>query len=150
MSLRELILNDFKTAFKAKKMFEKGVLALLQSDIKNQEIEVGKREEGLSDEEIVQLVQRAIKQRKDSMAQYAEGGREESVQEQKDEIAILEKYLPEQLSDEAIEAEVKKAIENTGAQSKDDFGKVMGVAMAALKGQTDGDKVREIVQKILG
>lgn len=149
MSLRETIINDFKTAFKEKKTLEKGVLSLLQSEIKNREIDLGKREEGLNDAEVTELIQRAIKQRKDSIAQYADAGREELAADEKAEMNVLEKYLPEQLSDEEVEAEVRQVIQKVGATSAADFGKVMGAAMGALKGKTDGDKVREVVEKLL-
>lgn len=149
MSLRETIKIDFMAAFKGKRLVEKGVLSLLQSEIKNREIEVGKREEGLSDEEIVQLVQRAIKQRKDSAQQYNDADRAELAEVEEAEILVLEKYLPEQLSDEEIETEIAKVIEKVGAKSAADFGKVMGAAMGTLKGRTDGDKVKEVVQKLL-
>lgn len=149
MSLRETIKSDFLIAFKEKKIVEKGVLSLLQSEIKNREIEVGKREEGLSDEEVVELVQRAIKQRKDSAKQYADANRAELVEAEEAELVVLEKYLPEQLSDKEIEAEVATVIKKVGAESSADFGKVMGIAMGALKGRTDGDKVKEVVQKLL-
>ncbi|MBT3356648.1 GatB/YqeY domain-containing protein [bacterium] len=148
MSLRETIANDFKAAFKERKLLEKGVLSLLQAEIKNREIEIGKREEGLNDEEVVLLVQRAIKQRKDSMQQYADAGRAELAEAEESEISVLDKYLPEQLSEEVIEKEVRKVIEKFGAGAGD-FGKVMGAAMSALKGKTDGDTVRKIVQKLL-
>jgi uncharacterized protein len=149
MSLRETIINDFKAAFKEKRTLEKGVLSLLQSEIKNREIDLGKREEGLNDVEVTELIGRGIKQRKDSIAQYAAAGREELAADEKAEMNVLEKYLPKQLSDEEVEAEVKQIIQKVGATSAADFGKVMGVAMGALKGKTDGDKVREVVEKLL-
>ncbi len=149
MSLRETIVNDFKAAFKEKRVLEKGVLSLLQSEIKNREIELGKREEGLNDEEVTELIQRAIKQRKDSIGQYVNAGREELAEDEKVEMNVLEKYLPKQLTEEEVKVEVQKIIQKVGAESAADFGKVMGAAMTALKGKTDGDRVREIVQKLL-
>ncbi len=149
MSLREEIINDFKAAFKGRRVLEKGVLSLLQSEIKNCEIEVGKREKGLDDNEIVKLVQKAIKQRKDSASQYAEANRPELVENEIAEIDVLEKYLPKQASDKEIEEEVKKVIENVSAKNTSDFGKVMGAAMSVLQGKTDGGRVRDIVQKLL-
>lgn len=149
MSLRENVISDFKQAFKEKKALEKGVLSLLQSEIKNREIEVGKREEGLSDEEVVKLVQKAIKQRKDSAEQYAKAGRDELVENESAEISVLEKYLPKQLSDEEVEEIVKGVIEESGAEGANDFGKVMGASMGKMQGKVEGDRVKAVVQKLL-
>ena len=149
MSLKEEISKDFTKAFKEKDLAKKEVLSMMLSEIKNKEIELGKRDQGLSDEEVFGVLLRAIKQRKDSVEQFRQGGREELAQKEQSEINILQTYLPEQLSDQQIEAEVQKAIEQAKTQGEINLGKVMGLSMNALKGKADGNKVREIVSKLL-
>ncbi len=149
MSLKEKIAQDFVQAFKEKNLEKKGVLSMVRSEIKNKEIELGKKEDGLSDKEIVEVLGRAIKQRKDSVQQYSKGGREELASKEQNEINILKKYLPEQMSDEAIETEVKKAIEELKVHGECNLGKVMGLSMSKLKGAVDGTKVREIATSLL-
>jgi uncharacterized protein YqeY len=90
-----------------------------------------------------------LKQREDSTLQYKEGGREDLAEKEIKEAEILKNYLPEQMGDEEIEAKVKEVIEKMEAQGSDDLGKVMGVAMKELKNSADGNKVREIAQKLL-
>lgn len=149
MTLKEKISADFKQAFKDKDSDKKSVLSMVQSEIKNKEIELGKKEQGLSEEEVIAVIGRAVKQRKDSIEQYRSGGREDLAEQEQKEIDILMRYLPEQISDEQIETVVKEVIATTGASTKADIGKVMGMAMAKLKGQADGNKVREIAEKLL-
>lgn len=149
MSLKETIIAEFKQAFKEKNMEKKNVLSMLQSEIKNKEIELMKRDDGLSDEEVIAVISRAIKQRKDSAQQYREGGREELATQEEAEIAILSEYMPEQMSDEEIKQQVQAVIAESGATSKAEMGKVMGAAMARMKGKADGNKVREIVEQLL-
>ncbi|MEA2006555.1 MAG: GatB/YqeY domain-containing protein [Patescibacteria group bacterium] len=150
MKLKEKISQDFSQAFKEKNMGKKEVLSMVQSEIKNKEIELGKRDDGLDDDEVVQILSRAIKQRKDSVTQYTEGGRSDLAEKEQSEIEILQEYLPEQMSDEEVETQVKKVIEQLGASSRADMGKVMGAVMGALKGKVDGNKVKTLVEKNLG
>jgi uncharacterized protein len=149
MSLKEKIISDLKTAMKAGDTAKRDVLRLLDSAIKNSEIEKKKREEGLSDEEIIEVLSRAVKQRNDSIEQFEKGGRPELAEKEKAEIAIIVEYLPEQLSREDVVASVKNMIAGLGTVSSADFGKVMGQAMAALKGKADGNMVKEVVKEIL-
>lgn len=149
MSLKETIASDFKEAFKSKELEKKEVLSLLQSEIKNKEIELGKREEGLGDDEVIGVISRAVKQRKDSIQQYQDAGRTELAEKEQKEVEILSGYLPEQMGDEDVEKEVAAIIEKTGATSPADMGKVMGAAMSSLKGKVDGGKVKEVAQRLL-
>ena len=149
MSLKQKISEDFKEAFKNKELEKKGVLSLVNSEIKNKEIELGKREKGLSDEEVVAVVQKAVKQRKDSVEQFKQGGRTDLAEAEQKEIEILQNYLPKQMSDEDIEKQIIKVIEDAGAEGPADTGKVMGLAMGALKGKADGNKVKQIVEILL-
>ena len=149
MSLKEKITADLKDAMKSGDAKKRDTLRLLDSAIKNTEIEKKKRETGLSDEEIIEVVARSIKQRKDSVSQYEAGGRPELAENEKAEIEILSVYMPEQMSEEKIREAVKEIIAATGMTSKADMGKVMGQAMSKLKCQADGNAVKKIVEEEL-
>lgn len=149
MNLKEQITADLKGAMKSGDTKKRDTLRLLDSAIKNTEIEKKKRETGLSDEEIIEVVARSIKQRKDSVAQYEAGGRPELAENEKAEIEILSVYMPEQMSEEKIREAVKEIIAATGMTSKADMGKVMGQAMSKLKCQADGNAVKKIVEEEL-
>ena len=150
MTLKEQILNDFKEAFKNKDLVAKNTLSMLKSEISNREIDLGVREEGLKDEEVVKVVKSAVKKRKDAIEQFEKGGNTEMAESEKAELKVLEKYLPEQMSDEDIEIKVKEVIEKVGANSASDLGKVMGMVMSELGDKADGNIVREIASKLLG
>ncbi len=150
MTLKEQILNDFKEAFKNKDLVAKNTLSMLKSEISNREIDLGVREEGLKDEEVVKVVKSAVKKRKDAIEQFEKGGNMEMAESEKAELKVLEKYLPEQMSDEDIEIKVKEVIEKIGANSASDLGKVMGMVMGELGDKADGNTVREIASKLLG
>jgi uncharacterized protein YqeY len=145
--INDKIKEELKTAMKAKDVEKRDVLRMIDSMIKNVEIEKGKREEGLSDEEILEVLMKAVKQRKDSANQYLEGGRPELAEKEQKEIEIISVYLPEQLGEEEITKIVKEVISQAGTISANDLGKVMGQIMARVKGQADGNLVRTIVQK---
>ena len=103
-----------------------------------------------SDAEVIQLVGKEIKQRKDSIEQFEKGNRPELAAKEKAELTVLEKYLPAQLSEDEVRAIVKEVITSTGASSKADLGKVMGALMPKTKGKADGGIVNKIVQELLG
>lgn len=149
MSLKEKIAQDFTQAFKEKDLEKKEALSMIQSEIKNKEIELGKKEDGLNDEEIAGVLGRAIKQRKDSVRQYSKGGRKDLADKEQNEIDILQEYLPAQMNDEEIEIEVRKVIEQTKSRGKCNLGEVMGLSMGKMKGKAEGTKVREVATKLL-
>ncbi|MFA6160509.1 MAG: GatB/YqeY domain-containing protein [Parcubacteria group bacterium] len=149
MSLKQKIIEDLKNAMKAGDTAKRDTLRMLDSMVKNSEIEKKKREEGLSDEEVQEVIARAIKQRKDSAFQYASGGREDLAQKENAEIEILSVYMPAQLSEQEARAEVLKIIAEVGAVSKSEIGKVMGKAMTVLKGKVDGNLVKKIAEEEL-
>lgn len=149
MSLKKQILEDLKTAMKAGDTVRRDTLRMFDSMIKNVEIEKKKREVGLSDEEIQEVVLKAVKQRRDAMEQYKAGGREDLVEKESAEIAILMAYMPSQMSEAEAAVEIEKIIANLGATSKADIGKVMGAAMGTLKGKLDGNLVKKIVEEKL-
>lgn len=142
MTLSEQVDKDFIVAYKDKDEVKSSVLRLLKSAIKNEEIS---RKGPLNDGDAIKIVQREIKQRKDSIEQYEKGGRADLAEKEKNEITILEAYLPAQLTNEDIEAIVAKAT----AEDKD-FGKIMGKVMGEVAGKADGGRVSQIVRKVLG
>ena len=149
MSLKLKIVEDLKQAMKAGEVEKRDTLRMLDSMIKNTEIEKKKKEAGLSDEEVQGVISKAVKQRKDSMVQYISGGRAELAEKEKKEIEILSVYMPEQMSEEAVRGIVKATLAEIGTTSKEEMGKAMGPIMGKLKGQADGNLVRKIVEEEL-
>lgn len=147
--LKQKIISDMKEAMKAGDTLKRDTLRMLDSMIKNAEIEKLKKEEGLADMEVVEVLSRAVKQRRDSAEQYEKGGRADLAGKEKKEIEIISAYLPEQLGEDKIREIVKNIISETGAASKADIGKVMGQAMGKLKGRADGTAVKSIVESEL-
>jgi len=147
--LKQKIINDLKQAMKEGNAAKRDTLRMLDSMIKNVEIEKKKREEGLSDAEIEEVAARAIKQRKDSAAQYEAGGRSDLAENEKKEIEIIMQYMPEQLGEEEARKIIKEIIAEAGAKDKSEIGKVMGAAMSRLKGQIDGTVVKKIAEEEL-
>ena len=138
-----------KEAMKAGDAMKRDTLRMLDSMIKNTEIELRKKEEGLTDAETQDVIARAVKQRKDAVAQYEAGGRPELAEKENQEIEILMQYMPEQMSEEKVREIIQEVIKQTGAATKADIGKVMGQAMGKLKGQADGNLVKKIVEELL-
>jgi uncharacterized protein len=150
MSLKEKISTDLKLAMKEGNTVKRDTLRMLDSMIKNVEIEKKKRGVGLRDEEVIEVITRAIKQRKDSAEQYRSGGRIDLVDKEEAEVGILMGYMPEQMGEEDARKEIRTIIEAMGSVSKADMGRVMGQAMAKLKGRVDGQTVKKIVDEELG
>ena len=146
MSLREQINQDLKEAMKAKDTKKRDALRLLTSAFK--QVEVDERKE-LSDDDVIKIIQKQVKSRNESATQYKEAGREDLMQQELEEIAYFEPYLPKQLSDEELASAVKSIIEKVGATSMKDMGKVMGAASKELAGKADGRRINECVKKIL-
>ena len=146
MSLREQINDDIKAAMKAKEIERRDALRLLSSALK--QVEVDERK-ALSDDDVIAIIQKQIKQRNDAAAQYKAAGRDELYDKEMAEIAIYETYLPAQLDDAALEAAVKAIIEKSGAASMKEMGKVMGLASKTLAGQADGKRISACVKALL-
>nr|WP_290665456.1 GatB/YqeY domain-containing protein [Ardenticatena sp.] len=146
MSLKERLQQDLKEALRNRGDVRRNTIRLLLTAIKNAEIEHGSE---LSDEQIMQLLQKQAKQRRDSIEQYRRGGRDDLVAEESAELAIIEEYLPRQLSEDEIRAEAQAHIEAVGATSPRDMGKVMGPLMAKLRGRADGALVQKVVRELL-
>ncbi|MCK4539699.1 GatB/YqeY domain-containing protein [Candidatus Parcubacteria bacterium] len=144
------ILNDLKQAMIGKQKLKLSVLRMLIASLKNKKIFLGNGGKGdLSEEQIIEVIAGEIKKRKDSITAYKEGGRDELADKEREEIKILGKYMPEQISEEELEKEIKEIISGLGKVSAKDFGRVMGAVMPKLKGRTDGNAVKAIVKKIL-
>jgi len=103
----------------------------------------------LTEEEILEVISSEAKKRKDAIDEFRKGGRDDLVEKEKRELEILKKYLPEQMNEEQIKKEAKKAIEEVGASGPQEMGKVMGVLMPKLKGRAEGGMVSKIVQELL-
>lgn len=149
MTQKEKIAADLKEAMKAGDTLKRDTLRLIDSAIKNAEIEKQKRETGLSDEEVLDVISKAVKQRLDSIRQFEEGGRADLAEKEKVELEILKPYLPEQLSEDEIKSIISEVISAMGANGLADLGKVMGQAMSKMKGKADGNIVRELTKEML-
>ncbi|MBN2824098.1 MAG: GatB/YqeY domain-containing protein [Campylobacterales bacterium] len=147
MSLKEQLKNDMKEAMRAKEIVKRDTIRAINTMIK--QIEVDERIE-LGDEEIVALMQKAIKQRNEAIEQYKNGGRDDLVAKEQGEIDVINLYMPKQLSDEELEAAMREIIATVGATSMKDMGKVMGAAKSKVGAGADGKRINEMVKKILG
>lgn len=147
MSLSKQIEKDYIEAYKAKATVKVAVLRHLKTAIKNRMVE--DKADTLSDDVVMELITKQVKQRKDSYDQYTKAGRDDLAQVEAQELAELEGYLPKQLSDAELEAAVEKAIADVGAASMADMGKVMQAILAAHKGQVDGGKASGLVKSKL-
>ena len=146
MTLKEKIKSDLKDAMKSGDSVVRGVLRLLSSDIKNEEISLKKE---LTDDDVLKILKKDIKRHKESIEQYKTGGREDLAEQEEKELEILEKYMPEQISEEEIRKIVSDVVKKLGATNVSDFGKVMGIAMKEIGGNVDGSLVGKIVKEKL-
>jgi len=146
MALREQLNEDIKTAMKAREQERLATLRLILSAIKQREVD---ERITLDDAGVVGVVEKMIKQRRESIVQYEKGARQDLADKEKAEIAVLEVYLPQQLSPAEIEAAVAAAIAASGAKSAADMGKVMGVLKPALAGRADMGKASALVKASL-
>lgn len=149
MALKEQLTEDMKTAMKAKEegKLRLGVIRMVRSAVRQAEID-GKKE--LDDDGVAAVISKELKQRKDSLEEFKKGGRDDLVETTEEEIKVLLAYLPEQLDEGEIRSLVKAAIEETGAASPKDMGKVMKALMPKTKGKADGKLVNNIVKEMLG
>lgn len=147
MSLQEQLKEDMKIAMRDKDVVARDTIRFLNSAIK--QIEVDERR-ALDDNDVIKLIQKAIKQRNESIEQFKLASRDDLVEAETAQLKVLEKYLPKQLSDEELEAKIRDIISATGATSIKDMGKIMGVASKDLAGIADGKRINEAVKKILG
>ncbi len=147
MGLRETIDNDIKNAMKSGAKEKVSALRMLVAAIKNKQID---KRAPLTDTEVMETVRSLIKQRKDSIEQFAKGGRQDLVDKETAEVAVLEVYLPQQLGRDEIERMVSEVIAQTGAQGAKDMGKVMKALMPVVAGRADNKLLSELVKNALG
>lgn len=148
MSIKERLMADFKEAMKSHDDVAKNTISFARAAIK--QFEIDNRGAELDDQGIISILSKQVKMRKDALADFEKAGRTDLLDSYKAEISILEKYLPEQLSDDKL-LEVIENIANELGIEKDmkNMGKLMGPVMAKVKGLADGGKVKDLVQKYL-
>jgi uncharacterized protein len=138
--------GDLKAAMKSGDKRRVATLRLLLAALKNEKIQA---QRPLTDEEIEAVVRRAVKQRRDSIEQYARGGREDLVQAESEELGIIEEYLPKGFSEAEIEIAIRSVIEEKGLTSSKDVGLAMKEVMARHRGRVDGKRAQEIARRLL-
>ena len=150
MSIHQNIKDEVKVAMKAKDALKLNVLRGLMSSFTNEALaKKQKPDEDLSDEDALAVISKAVKQRKDSIEQFEKGGRADLAESEKAELAILETYLPTQMTREEIENYVKTKITEAGTVDKSKAGQFMGLIMKDLKGKADGMVVKEVIDSQL-
>ena len=143
MGLKEKITEDMKTAMRAKETARLGTVRLLLSAMKQKEVD---ERVVLTDADILAIIDKMVKQRRESIAQFEKAGRNDLADGEKAEIAVLSAYLPQQLSEAEVAKEIAAAIAETGASGAKEMGKVMGLLKSRLAGRTDMGKVSGLVK----
>lgn len=146
MSLQEKLQEDLKAAMKSKDSRRLSVIRLAKAAIKNTEI--AKKKE-LNDDEVLEVLSREVKQRRDAIPEFQKGNRPDLVENLETEIAILMEYLPQQMSEEEIRQVAREVVAAVGAKDAKDMGKVMGALMPRVKGKADGRLVNQVVKELL-
>lgn len=146
MSIRERLNDDLKQAMRSGDLAARDVIRFLRSDIHNQEIA---RQTELDEEAIFEVLSRQAQQRRDSIEAFEKGGRQDLVDKEQGELAIILEYLPEQMTADEIEAVVRETIAELGAAGPQDMGKVMGKVMPQVKGRAQGRQVSGAVTQLL-
>src|SRR5215470_406710 len=144
--MQSRIEGDLKTAMKAGEKRRVATLRLLLANLKNERIQA---QRALTDEDVEAVLRRAVKQRKDSIEQYGKGGRQDLVDAETEELAIIEGYLPKGMTDAEVESELKAVIAEKGLSSSRDVGLAMKELMSRHKGRVDGKKAQEIARRLL-
>ncbi|MCK5145377.1 GatB/YqeY domain-containing protein [bacterium] len=147
MGLEQKIFDDLKTAMKAGEKDRVNTLRMIRSQIKN--VAIAKSDE-ITDDDVLSVLNKEAKKRKESVSMYQDGGREDLAQIESTELKIISAYLPEELSAAEIAELVDGVINKTGAKSIADMGRVMGQIMSTLQGRADGKLVQQIVRERLG
>jgi uncharacterized protein YqeY len=147
MTLKEQIKSDVKDAMRAKETVKRDTLRNIQAAIK--QIEVDERRD-VTDADIEAIMVKYLKQREDAKVQFGDAGRDDLVEKEEVEIAIVKVYLPEPMDDTELETTLKEVIASVGAESMKDMGKVMGGAKATIGSRADGGRINVMVKKLLG
>lgn len=149
--LKDQIANDLKEAMRAKDDVRRRTLRSLRAALMNAEIgQRGSGSDELSEEQELKILRKEAKQRQEALEQYESAEREDLAEREREELAVIEEYLPEPLTDEKLRDIIQDIIDEVGARSMADMGQVMGQAMGKLRGRADGNRVREVVEELLG
>jgi len=146
-ALKQKLSDDLKQAMRDGHKVKRSAIRLAIAAIKNAEIA---RQAALEDSDILGVIAKEVRQRKESIEAFKQGGRQELVAIEEAEMAVLEQYLPQQMTREEITAEARRIIDEVGAESIRDKGKVMPPLIARLKGKADGREINEVVTELLG
>ena len=149
MTLQERIDNDLKDAMRAKDATRLGVLRMLKSAVKNSAIEKGGATATLEDSEAITVIRKQVKQRQDSIESFEKGGRPELAAKEKEELSVLQQYLPQQLAADELQKIVRDTIAELNASTKAQMGAVMKAVQAKIAGRADGKTVSQEVQRQL-
>jgi len=147
VSLLQKIYDDYNRALKSGDRTRVSILRVIRSTLKNREIEKGS---SLNDEDIISVLNTLKKRAQESIEQFASAGRHDLVEKEEAELSVISGYLPEQLTEDALRDLIKKTIEETGASSPRDVGKVMKKIMSAHRGRVDGKLANKLVRELLG
>ncbi len=150
MNMRETIVKDLQAAMKKGDALRLATLRTVRAALMEKEIERRGAGSPMTEEDEIGVLVSAAKRRKESIDLFLAGGRKEMADQEQQELAIIQEYLPKQMSAGDVEEIVKRVIQETGAAGAKDFGKVMPAAMKQLKGKTDGKLVQETVKRLLG
>ena len=146
MSILERIDSDLKVAMKSSEKIKVSTLRMVKSSLKNLEIEKGE----LSDDDVIGVLSTLAKQRRESISEFEKGGRQDLADQEREELAVILGYLPEQLSEEELTGIILETIKETGASSLKDMGRLMKSLMPRVKGRADGKLVSRKVKELLG
>lgn len=146
MSLYKQIEADYIAAYKAKESLKVSVLRMLKTSVKNRLVDLCRPGGELTDEEMLDVVIKEAKQRRDSITEYTKAGREDLARKEADELVVLEAYLPKALTEEELKKAVEEACTALGAKGPSDMGKVMGQLMKTCRGRVDGGKLSAAVK----
>lgn len=146
MALKERLMEDLKNAMRNKEKSLKDVITLVRAAIKQREVD---ERIDLNDEDIIDIIAKQVKQKRDSIESFEKGNREDLVAMTQNEIDILMEYMPRQLTEDEVDEIVKSAVDETGANTVKDIGKVMSIVMPKVKGKADGNLVNKIVRQYL-
>ena len=144
MTLKERLTNDLKDAMKNKEQVRKSVVTLVRAAIKQKEVD--ERVE-LDDVDVMDIVSKQLKQRNEALVDFKKAGRDDLISQTEEDIEILLTYLPKQLTDEELREYIKQAVEQVGATSVKDMGKIMGILMPKVKGKADGRRINNLVSE---
>jgi len=147
MSMKQQINDDLIAAMKDNDSIRKDALRMLKNSI--MKFEVSGKDKVATDEIVMDLIQKEVKQRKDSITQFKDGGRDDLAEKEMKELEVLEKYMPEQMGEDEVREIVKQTVAEVGASGPADMGKVMGAIMPKVKGKADGGMVNNLVRESL-